>query len=271
MNEKDLFSAIGDIDEKFIAESAQTKTKIISLSFVKKAVGAVAVMAVLAIGIAYGIPSINHKGETVLKNDFGIVVKAESIQNSKAKDTELISDKDITIPNTNFKKMADEAEKNSITNLKEIIETVKNNPDFSFSDFKLNNLESCFKKDENGCLYEWKLKDDCLLSAKGDINISASAAQTFKINGENIKDVDIISDNSFSVVIDENEKGLSFAWIPFKDFVEYYCNKEETENDFSNLHGDELKVKITFENGTKTTKTIKLSWDKDGSLKANVK
>ena len=73
MTNKDLFDAIGKIDDDLVLSSEKNLKQTKKFRVIKRIAAIAAALVIIITGITFGIPRLTENGNITVENDFGIV------------------------------------------------------------------------------------------------------------------------------------------------------------------------------------------------------
>lgn len=260
MNNKDLFNAIGQIDDDLIFESTQPNTKHKSFSKIKRFCIAAAAALIIIAGVALGIPKLDNKGNVSVQSDFGIIVKAENSNENFTVD----KNNKIVIPNTTIEKILKNIDDKNIYDISadDSVIKVTLNEDDTYSQ------ELYIKNDDETVRFDAELQKDIVTLKNSNFDI------TFK-NNKKIKSLLVSNKNGeiFPFYEDDVYKNrnneIVIKWSP-THAIKQYLN-EKSNCDYSKLSGDTLDISVVYTDNTKENYKVIFSWDKNGSLLVEMK
>ena len=299
MTNKDLFDAIGKIDDDLVLSSAKNLKQTKKFRVIKRISAIAAALVIIITGITFGIPRLTESGDITVENDFGIVVKAAGSLETESKNLKSgvktafptatiqnyrknFSDEGVFSVMSSFEYLCNATENDSIDSDKE----GKSNLSKSESFFKLFYKTNSIKFKDN---YENFSKTDSLPISYYFAKFKFNSIFQFYSEHKKIKSVNCKKQNSvvYLEILTDKEKNeykamgidldgdIVLVWCPIMDISQYnektQTYTENQNNDYETLEGDKLSFIISYTDNTTEEFSIDLSWEKDGSLVAEMK
>lgn len=264
MNNKDLFNAIGNIDDNLISESMKSTRKIKRFIIFKKITAFAAAFVLIITGLAFGIPKLNKDGDIAIENDFGIIVKAESDDNQEF-EVRLKDNEKIKLEEVNLKDLIEAIDDfDSFSNLLEIDQQ---SDKASYSVMPVYT----FEKSKDGYIVTYDNKENhAEVEIPSDIKLDEIWSNMFEFVGKNIKKVTVKAAKGNVFYKQTNDK-VFINFLPLTSIKTYKENEREYKDNYSELPKDILEFNVVFDDSSTLKKSVELSWDNDGSLIAEMK